>query len=94
MCVCVCVCASVCECEGGGGKGGGSFFVRSFITCYLPPVNFHVLTIEEENGGGDEGDVKILCVHRNTVYIHNVHVSHLGEGMLVLGQLERQTHKS
>ena len=89
MCVCVCVC--VCEGEG----GDGSFFIHSFITtCYLPPVNFHVLTIEEENGGRDEGDVKILCVHRNTVHIHNVHVSHLGESMLVLGQLERQMHKS
>ena len=84
-------------CEGGGE---GREEVHSLFTpslqhvIYLPPVNFHVLTIEEENGGRDEGDVKILCVHRNTVHIHNVHVSHLGEGMLVLGQLERQMHKS
>ena len=92
VCVCVCVCT-----WGGGRRRGenGSFFIHSIVTtCYLPPVNLHVLTIEEENGGGDESDVKVLGVHRNTVHIHNVHVGHLGEGMLVLSQLERQMHNS
>lgn len=88
-----CVCVYV-DGRGPRGRTVHFSFTPLITTCYLPPVNLHVLTIEEENGGRDESDVKILSVHRNTVHIHNVHVSHLGESMLVLSQLERQMHNS
>ena len=53
-----------------------------------------MLAIEEEDSGRDEGDVKVLGVHRNGVCIHNVDVCHLGECMLVLGQLRKQQEAS
>ena len=46
-----------------------------------------MLAIEEEYGGWDECYVKVLGVHWDSIYIHNVYVSHLGDSYLVLGQL-------
>ena len=53
-----------------------------------------MLAIEEEHCGRNEGDIKVLGIHRNTVHIHNVDIRHLGECMLVLGQLRKQQQVS
>ena len=54
---------------------------------YIPPVYFHVLSIEEEYSCRYQCDVKVLSVHWITVSIHDVDVSHLRHCMLVLGKL-------
>ena len=67
---------------GGGGGGGGYKTIDD-----SPPVHFHVLPVEEEYGGRNEGDIKVLRVDGHSLHIYNIHVRHLGQGMLVLGKL-------
>ena len=56
-----------------------------------PPVHFYMLSIKEEDSGWDDGDVKVLCVHRHLVYIHNIHSSHFGDKNLILCKLRQFT---
>ena len=54
-----------------------------------PPVNLYVLSVEEEDGRGNDADVKVLCVNGDFVYIHDVHSSHFGDKHLILCKLRR-----
>ena len=42
-----------------------------------PPIHLHVLCIEEEDGGWNQGDIKVLKVGRHAVHIDQVNGSHL-----------------
>ena len=57
---------------------------------HLPPVYFDVLSIEEENGGRNKSDVKVLDIHWHTVHINTVDGCHLGQLLCRLGQLVGQ----
>lgn len=57
---------------------------------HLPPVHFDVLSIEEEDGGRNESDVKVLDIHGHTVHINAVDGCHLGQLLNRLGQLDQQ----
>ena len=59
----------------------------------LPPVHFHVLPIEEEDGGRNESDVKVLDIDWHTVHINAVDGRHLGQLICRLGQLAGQFKK-
>ena len=54
-----------------------------------PPVHLHVLAIEKEYGGRDQGNIEIFGVHRDTISIDNVDGCHLGNGVLIFGQLKK-----
>ena len=57
------------------------------LVSVLPIVNFHMLTIEEEHSCWNQSNVKVTCVNRHGVNIHNVYVSHTRNIMGRLGQL-------
>lgn len=46
-----------------------------------------MLSIEEEDGGGQEADVKVLDVERDVVHVHTINGRHLGKLLGRLGQL-------
>ena len=54
----------------------------------LPIVALHVLGVEEEDGGGDEGDVKVLDILGDGVDVHKSDHRHLGQMSLRFGQLK------
>ena len=59
----------------------------SLQAIHSPPVHLHVLTIEEEHCGWDEGDVKVLGVYWYDIHVGYEDICHLGYSNLVLGQL-------
>lgn len=54
----------------------------------LPPINLDVLSIKEEDRGGNQGDVKILGIHWNLVDVNNEDPCHVGKLCCTLGKLE------
>lgn len=54
----------------------------------LPPINLDVLSIKEEDRGGNQGDVKILGIHWNLVDVNNEDPRHVGKLCCTLGKLE------
>lgn len=54
----------------------------------LPPINLDVLSIKEEDRGGNQGDVKILGIHWNLVDVNNEDPCHVGKLFCTLGKLE------
>lgn len=54
----------------------------------LPPINLDVLSIKEEDRGGNQGDVKILGIHWNLVDVNNEDLRHVGKLCCTLGKLE------
>ena len=53
----------------------------------LPVIDLYVLSIEEEDSGGYQRNVKVLYVHGHGVHIHSVNVSHTRKLLLSLPQL-------
>ncbi len=47
-----------------------------------------MLSIEEEDGGWNQCDVKVLDIHRNSLCVYYVHICHLRNSMLGFGKLE------
>lgn len=44
-------------------------------------IHFHVLSVEKENSGGDVTDVKVSCVDRHFIHIHDVDGRHVTQVM-------------
>ena len=64
------------------------------VRCSLsvsPPVHLHVLTVEEEHCGWYKRYIEISGVNRHAVDVNNVDSCHLGNGVLIFGQLKRPT---
>lgn len=57
-----------------------------------PPVDLHVLSIEEEDGRWNKSDVEVLCVDRDTVSVNNEDIGHFRHSELVLGKLRNIIH--
>lgn len=47
------------------------------VQLYSPPVHLHVLSVEEEDSGRNESDVKVLGVDGDRVHVHYEHLCHL-----------------